>query len=168
MERRNKTKRGELLPDVTLPSGGRQNVRLSDYRGRLNLVVILAGGMDDENVTQLLASAARKHSDLLSEEAAVIAIVSKNRAGRTPSVLRADWPLVVLIDRDGHAHQAFNALDADGTAVPAVFIADRYGEIYAEYHADGQHELPGIDEVLEWLSFINIQCPECGAPEWPG
>jgi hypothetical protein len=27
--------------------------------------------------------------------------------------------------------------------------------------------LPGAKEILNWLVFINIQCPEWGVPEWP-
>jgi len=161
------TRRGELLPGIALPSAEGRQVRLSDYRGRSNLVVILAGGMDDENLLRLLREAARKHSDIAAEEAEVIVILAKDRAGRTPSVVKVDWPFVVLIDGNGHAHRLFNALDAGGTAVPAILIADRFGEIYAEFSSKERQGLPGIDEVLQWLFFINSQCPECGAPEWP-
>ena len=27
--------------------------------------------------------------------------------------------------------------------------------------------LPGETEIRGWLSFIEIQCPECFPPEWP-
>ncbi|MEJ2008097.1 MAG: redoxin domain-containing protein [Acidobacteriota bacterium] len=167
MERRNKTSCGELLPDVGLVSAEGRQVRLSDYRGRLNLVVILAGGMDDENLLRLLGEAAGKHADITGEEAEVILILTKDRSGRTPLGVRVDWPFVVLMDSNGHAHRLFDTLDADGTAIPAVFIADRFGEIYAEYSSKERQQLPQINEVLQWLFFINSQCPECGAPEWP-
>lgn len=167
MERSNKAKLGELLPDIALPSAEGRKVRLSDYRGRSNLVVIFAAGKDDEKLLLLLAEAARKYSDIACEEAEVIVILWKERARWDSFLVRTDWPFVFLNDIDGYAHRLFNAIDEKGGAVAAVFITDRYGEIYAEYHAGGQGEVPGVDEVLQWLFFINSQCPECGVPEWP-
>jgi len=32
--------------------------------------------------------------------------------------------------------------------------------------AEGQ-TIPSAQEIIKWLTFINIQCPECGHPEWP-
>lgn len=40
----------------------------------------------------------------------------------------------------------------------AVFIADRYGEIF--FSARHPDPLPDAAEVLKWLEFINSQCPE--------
>lgn len=168
MEKNDAPRPGELLPDVTLTSAEGHELRLSDFRGRSNLVVVFAGGMDRKDVVNLVASAASKHTDLASEEAELIVILTKNRAGQTPSVLRADWPFIILIDSDLNAHLLFDTLDESGRVVPAVFVVDRYGEIFAHYHGAGQHGLPGIDEVLQWLFFINSQCPECGVPDSPG
>ncbi len=53
-----------------------------------------------------------------------------------------------------------------GEMLPAILVADRHGEIYAQYHTQA-HRLPKVDEILQWLAFINSQCPECGVPEWP-
>jgi hypothetical protein len=48
----------------------------------------------------------------------------------------------------------------------AICIADRYGEVYfSEFCSDTA--CTSADNVLEWLRFIEIQCPECGVPEWP-
>lgn len=27
--------------------------------------------------------------------------------------------------------------------------------------------LPSVADVLNWLEFVNAQCPECEPPEWP-
>jgi hypothetical protein len=48
---------------------------------------------------------------------------------------------------------------------PAICISDRYGEVYfSAFFAD---TAPSADNVLEWLRYIEIQCPECGVSEWP-
>jgi hypothetical protein len=54
-----------------------------------------------------------------------------------------------------------------GLAVPAVVVTDRYGEVWAARPGGEAHRLPGGQDITEWLEFIEIQCPECGAPEWP-
>jgi hypothetical protein len=48
----------------------------------------------------------------------------------------------------------------------AICIADRYGEVYfSEFCSDTA--CTSADNVMEWLRFIEIQCPECGVAEWP-
>jgi hypothetical protein len=44
---------------------------------------------------------------------------------------------------------------------PAVVIADRWGEIYFVGNGPRFTDLPTIDEILEWLRFVEHECPEC-------
>jgi peroxiredoxin len=48
-----------------------------------------------------------------------------------------------------------------GVPSPGIVVADRWGEIV--YVADGQtvDDLPGPDDVIEWLRYVQHQCPEC-------
>ena len=47
-----------------------------------------------------------------------------------------------------------------------IYITDRFGEVFAVYR--GKREtMPSAQEIIKWLTFINIQCPECGHPECP-
>jgi len=46
-------------------------------------------------------------------------------------------------------------------------ITDRFGEVFAVYRAAEGQAMPSVREIVEWLSFINSQCPECSPPEWP-
>jgi hypothetical protein len=59
----------------------------------------------------------------------------------------------VIVAEDTELHRA------------AICIADRYGEVY--FSAFFSDTVPSADSVLEWLRFIEIQCPECGVSEWP-
>jgi hypothetical protein len=43
---------------------------------------------------------------------------------------------------------------------PAIYVLDRYGEEYAAYRPDDLNEIPTADDLLEWLRFIELQCPE--------
>ena len=45
-------------------------------------------------------------------------------------------------------------------AAPVVLVADRWGEIL--YLESGQaYRPPDVDELLSWVHFAEIQCPEC-------
>jgi hypothetical protein len=48
-------------------------------------------------------------------------------------------------------------------AAPAALVADRWGEIlHLETGSSGESSrFPDIDELLSWVHFAEIQCPEC-------
>jgi hypothetical protein len=48
-------------------------------------------------------------------------------------------------------------------AAPAALVADRWGEIaFLEQASVAQpFRWPDVDELLSWVHFIEIQCPEC-------
>lgn len=48
----------------------------------------------------------------------------------------------------------------------AVIIPDRDREIHHIFRPTESEWPPTADEVVSWLVFMNIQCPECCAPEW--
>jgi hypothetical protein len=48
-----------------------------------------------------------------------------------------------------------------GAEPPSVVVADRWGEIHFAAHAAGVADLPGPDELLDWLRYVQMQCPEC-------
>jgi hypothetical protein len=44
----------------------------------------------------------------------------------------------------------------------SVAISDRWGEVvYVEQLTADQKQWPGLDDILEWVEFIRIKCPEC-------
>jgi hypothetical protein len=49
----------------------------------------------------------------------------------------------------------------DGVPAPGVVVADRWGEIYYVKAAEHASQLPAPEELLEWLLYVQIQCPEC-------
>ena len=51
-----------------------------------------------------------------------------------------------------------------GVAAPHVLIADRWGEIQhniAVPEPGDATALPDVDELLSWIRFVRMQCPEC-------
>ena len=48
-----------------------------------------------------------------------------------------------------------------GLPSPGVVVADRWGEIQYVADAAGVDDLPSPQELIEWLQYVQSQCPEC-------
>ena len=154
-----------MFPEFTLPDVDGSHVSLERYRGRSNLVVVFAGDTGDESlVTVLLEELIARRDQLSLEATQVLVVVTSRRTSGLPCG-RCAFP--VLVDDDGHVHRTVGATDAAGKPAPAVFVTDRFREIFTAYLPGDGSTLPGAKDILDWLVFINIQCPECGVPEWP-
>ena len=44
---------------------------------------------------------------------------------------------------------------------PGAVIADRWGEIFFVSAASNDDELPAPDELIGWLQYVQVHCPEC-------
>ena len=48
-----------------------------------------------------------------------------------------------------------------GLPRPGVLIADKWGEIVYVRTASDPGDLPPVEELVEWLEYLQMQCPEC-------
>jgi hypothetical protein len=48
-----------------------------------------------------------------------------------------------------------------GVPAPGVVVADRWGEIHHVTHAARVEDLPSFQELVDWLRYVQSQCPEC-------
>jgi hypothetical protein len=61
------------------------------------------------------------------------------------------------------AHETACVITRDpipGVQRPGIVIADRWGEIYCVV-GGAIEDLPDADDLVEWLRFVQSQCPEC-------
>jgi len=83
---------------------------------------------------------------------------------------------VVVYEPTSHAALLHDCATADNqvladpdrefdTEPAAVVIADEWGEVYFAVAAVVDHALPAMREVIEWVRYIAIQCPECEQAE---
>ena len=49
----------------------------------------------------------------------------------------------------------------DGLPPPGTLVADRWGEIAHVKAADDVAALPPVEELLDWLQYLQNRCPEC-------
>jgi len=78
----------------------------------------------------------------------------------------ADAYLKGLAERspDIAAHDAECVITRDsipGVPSPAVVIADRWGEVMFVASPERTEALPVPDEIIEWLAYAQVRCPEC-------
>jgi hypothetical protein len=48
-----------------------------------------------------------------------------------------------------------------GVPHPGVLVADKWGEIVYAVGKSDVADLPSLQELLEWVDYLNAQCPEC-------
>ena len=78
--------------------------------------------------------------------------------------LTGDQPFDVLADPRGETRRRWGLDEADA----ALFVADRWGQIFHAEVASDTDRLSDADEVEEWLKYLATQCAECGVPDEPG
>ncbi len=71
-----------------------------------------------------------------------------------------------LVDADGRVARAVAA--ALGASAPQAWllVADRFGSIYTALPVHETEAEAAVADAVAWVDFIQMQCPECGAPEW--
>jgi peroxiredoxin len=157
--------KGRRLHDFELTFADGRSFHLYEQRARSNLVLVLAD--DQRATTELLSEMAARHEEFTNEEAEIIAIGQLPREECTRLRERQRLPFLVLADENGRVHHDFGASDPQGYATAAVYVTDRHGEVFGAYRTRDGQTLPTVAEILDWLEFINNQCPECEPPEWP-
>jgi peroxiredoxin len=142
--------KGRILPDFALPAASSgSHVHASDFRGRANLVVIADDGLSE--TANLISEAGRQHGEMKNQEAQVLLIVRPARlTARTDQESMKHLPCAMLVDEDGSIHRRLGAVDAQGHDCAAIYVTDRYGEVFGVYRkAEGQ-SIPDMAEILSW------------------
>lgn len=156
---------GQRVPNFTLTDLHNQPVNLARYRGQKNLVLVFLGSVAANEIQAMLKEYSSKYSRIQEENGQVVVFLPL--AWQKAVSELGELPFPVLLDADEKAHRSLLAGGPGSDLASAVLITDRFGEIYAAYRKGEEAFPPSVEEVLRWLNFIEIQCPECGAEEWP-
>ena len=155
---------GFMIRDFTLVSAGGEDVRISSFRGRVNLVVVFPARSDAMRV--FLEDVGRRGHKFTEQDTRVVAVIPGGPEEQTIPIENSP-AVVVLYDQTHAVYRRSGATDENGRPVPLVYLTDRFGEIVSVYVAPSQSMPPKVEEILSALEFMNQQCPECEPPEWP-
>jgi peroxiredoxin len=137
----------DLVPDFILESSENKSIRLSDFRGRRDLILVFLEKHNERSAAPLLQVLSAKKDELESEETVVLVLVRGDVAHARTVKASQKIPFPVLADADGAVHERYGAL---------IVLTDRYGEIYS-VHRD---QWPSAEEVMASVCHINAECPE--------
>src|SRR6266516_7099392 len=151
---------GHHLPSFTLPDSAGRPVQLWQYLQRSNVVLSFHHGVDCAACGAMLRELAAHRDAFLQQETVVLAIGPDQLAENQQLAAQLGHPFPLLSDPAGRI------IAQQGLQTPSLIIADRWGEIWAAWVGGADHRMPSAQDILQWLVFIEAQCPECTMIEW--
>lgn len=154
------------IPALTLRTFDGRTVSAWDFKQRRNRVIAVLRADSPKSwefVKQLVAHAA----DWKEKEAVGLVVFQKVPLTGLPAALPPE--IIAGTDDTGNSIARFlgeSALGAEGLERQGVFVADRYGELYAKWIVEKDGELPTVREILKALEQIEIACEECQPTTW--
>jgi peroxiredoxin len=159
--------RRHLMPGFTLSSSDGKQVSLYDYRGRSNLLLLFAGRAQDSAEDPLLSALPTRYREITDTDSEVIVVVAESIEKVQEFRRRMHFSFPVLSDPDMRVHKSVGAVGAQAVRASALYITDRFLEVFAAWRTGTGDPLPDISEVLSWLNYLDSLCPECTQIEWP-
>ena len=155
---------GDIAPDFELPAvtgEKRSNVKLSDFRGKRNVVLAFYPLDWSSTCTAEMPAFNAALSRFRNADAEIVGIsvdsVHSHIAWQEKSIGMLDYPLASDFFPHGKTAQAYGIF-RDGNPIPgiaerAVFVVDKQGKIaFAKIYELG--ELPEVDDVVEAIEKL--------------
>jgi len=144
---------GDVAPDFELPASGNRTVKLSDFRGKKNVLLAFypfafspVCSLQLPGLQQSLGEFEKLNTTVLG-----ISVDSKHSSAAFAEHLHLDFPLVSDFNKDVTA--AYGVLREGGFAERALFVIDR-GGIIAYAHVNAIGEVPDNGPVFEVLQKL--------------
>lgn len=145
---------GGQVPLFVLPSAGGGKTGPGALKSKYNMVLVFLDGGPDSST--YLRSLADIYPGILAEHARAMVIISRPLQEVEALTKETQLTLPLLADEGGQTTRRM--LGEDGTN--ALCVADRYGQVYFIEAVACVEQLPEVQSALDWLEFIQIQCPE--------
>jgi peroxiredoxin len=149
-------------PYFRLPSSTGHSIGLSDRRGRENLVLFFLPDPSQTTVERILGHVMERGALYRDQEAIALLVLPATEAEvatlhdqLTPSV-----PL--LADPESKVRHRYAALlpEAAPDTSTLIFVLDRYTACHAAIGTTDTANPDLQNEILEWLDYIELLCPE--------
>jgi hypothetical protein len=142
------------LPEIRLASSaaGAESVRPSGRRSR---VLVLLDSLECEDCLGYVRRLTEYREQIAEWDGEVRLVVPDLAEGEGHGGGTELSPYTVLQDPELRLSAGL------GVDHPAVVLADQWGVVRLVQTAGSGHEFVAPGEIVEWLRFIAIQCPEC-------
>ena len=141
---------GDVAPDFELPASGNRIVKLSEFRGKKNVLLAFYPFAFSPVCSLQLPGLQQKLAEFqkLNTEVLGISVDSKHSSTAFAEHLHLDFPLISDFSKE--TTRAYGVLREGGFAERALFIIDKAGKIaYAHLNAIG--EVPDQTSLFEVL-----------------
>jgi peroxiredoxin len=141
-------------PLFVLPSTARGTTGPGALRSKYNaILVFLDAGPEAE---EYLAGLASLNAEILASQARLLVVVPLSLEDAGAIVRKLGLPFPLLADEGSKTTRRMLG-DRNHAA---LCITDRYGQVFSLEMGVATSELPPPRSALDWLEFIQIQCPE--------
>jgi hypothetical protein len=146
----------QLVPPLTARTPAGETMRAWDYKQKKSLLIAFLHA--ECPLCQAFVARLVSRSDEFAERDSVALLISVERPrwGVEPTS-----QVVFGVDTTGRAAQEYLGADAFGPAGlshVALFITDRYGELYAQWESRDADGLPALADALKWLTHTQLGC----------
>lgn len=142
------------LPEITLPTlegGIATPVRRP---GRGSSIILVLHALHCPECASHLAEVFGRRGELDEWDGRVLVVV-REEGSATATAIGTGGAFPSLLDsRDSLASRL-------GVETPATIVADQWGVVHERHSAGAKHDFLPVDELVEWVRYLAIQCPEC-------
>jgi hypothetical protein len=154
------------IPALTLRTFDGRSVSAWDFKQRRNRVIALLCA-DSPKSWEFMKKLVAHAADWKEKETIGLVVFQKVPLTGLPTTLPPE--VIAGTDETGNSIARYlgeQARGANGTERQGVFVADRYGELYAKWVIEKDEDLPAVSEILKALEQIEIACEECQRSTW--
>jgi peroxiredoxin len=149
----------QMIPPLSLHTPDGRTIRAWDFKQKMNLVIAFLD-TDCALCADFLRQLAVRAADLREKQAIALAVF----LAPPPAALTDFLPKEVIAgcDMPGHGARAYlgdDAFSAKGLVRRGVFVADRYGELFAQWPL-ARDKFPVVAEIFSSLDQIEMACEE--------
>lgn len=146
-------------PYFHLLSASGEPYHLDQFRGRYNLILFFGHSLQCRACYELLRQFSVLRDDYSERNAKVLSIWSQDEASGMPTIGGIDFPIILLDDPQNTRRLYCDFIVSEDRQEAMIFVLDRFGSPFAAAVSD-EFDVKVHDEILRWLDFIELQCPE--------
>jgi thioredoxin-dependent peroxiredoxin len=140
---------GSAAPDFSLKDALGDTVKLSDFRGKENVLLAFYRGESDQYSTKWLSQLKDDYLEFRGLDTDVLAISTDDTRKSLDTGGRYDLPFRMLPDPGCNVIKTYSVYDDySRTATAAAFIIDRSGKIRYKYVSSAPPDLPSDTEII--------------------